>query len=416
MGDCSCTSCKVGWPHKPSIETNWCDLLSFVDAALCVCLRGTPAVFSMFKHQIIDILAECFDSQYSFTTWLGWTIRWQVWLMERCLKTFALERLLVIVQVSVTGFLMRMTGKSRLAHWNALQHWVERAWLRFLHGSYLTSGGLEALSDLLANIIDIFWMFVTWLIFEGAVGCWGCSLGVESFCIFLLRTVVFCCSARSQSTWSSWEGPVGSLSDRSNTSCFDMFWSVLLLWLRDDSLIPNSGLTVLILNVLDMLQSKDSCKDFAHFVKLKRVSVYLGCFRQVYNWPPNHQSHHFLVLQDRRSSMRESCSADSLLSVAACLCLDFACVHRTRVTFMWILHINLRGNFACAYCGYTSCKWVPSYMHLRESNEFRSKLMVLVLPLRWNLFFKNFRGFRPQKLAEGLRKGFLRGSSQKHYK
>ena len=174
-----------------------------------------------------------------------------------------------------------------------------------------------------------YWYFLNVCDMINFRGCCG-VLRVLVGCRILLHifaTVVFCCSARSQSTWSSWEGPVGSLSDRSNTSCFDMFWSVLLLWLRDDSLIPNSGLTVLILNVLDMLQSKDSCKDFAHFVKLKRVSVYLGCFRQVYNWPPNHQSHHFLVLQDRRSSMRESCSADSLLSVAACL--DFACVHRS---------------------------------------------------------------------------------------
>ena len=63
--------------------------------------------------------------------------------MERCLKAFALERLQVIVQASVTGFLMRMTGKSRLVHWNALQHWVERARLRLMHGSCLTSGGVN---------------------------------------------------------------------------------------------------------------------------------------------------------------------------------------------------------------------------------------------------------------------------------
>ena len=50
------------------------------------------------------------------------------------------------------------------------------------------------------------------------------------------------------------------------------------------------------------------------------------------------------------------------------------------------------------------------------ANEFRSKFMVLVLPLRWNLFFKFFTGFRPRKVAEGLQKGFLRGSSWKHYK
>ena len=51
-----------------------------------------------------------------------------------------------------------------------------------------------------------------------------------------------------------------------------------------------------------------------------------------------------------------------------------------------------------------------------KTHEFRSKLMVLVLPLRWNLFFKIFTGFRPRKLAEALRELFLRGSSRKRCK
>ena len=38
-------------------------------------------------------------------------------------------------------------------------------------------------------------------------------------------------------------------------------------------------------------------------------------------------------------------------------------------------------------------------MSHEATDEFRSKLMVLVLPLRWNLFFKIFTGFRPRKLC-----------------
>ena len=327
--------------------------------------------------------------------------------MERCLKTFALERLQMIVQVSGDRLLDEDDWEVKTCALECLaalgraldcDFCTEAVWLRDWTGSSVRIVG-EHYSHIL-NVCDMIeFSRVLW----GVVGARWMS---NPFAFFSYRSFLLFCQVPEHVIIlrRSSGQPFRSLE-------YILFWYVLISfasltsrWFFDSQFRTDrpyfecpryATVEGFLQGLCPLCQIEMRIWDaFGNFI-ISRQTTDLTMF---------------LVLQDRRSSMRESCSGDSLLSVA--VWLDFACVHRTRVTFMWILHINLWGNFACAYCGYRSCNWVPSHMHLRESKEFLSKLMALYFLSDGFLLQK----FHRVQAAEGLRKGFLRGSSQKHYK